>query len=391
MIYPKLIVNKKNWNYLYHLWHTEKLPHALLFHGPEGSGKEGHAIELAALLNCLSPHDNFPCGTCSSCKQTKTFQHGNVKLIVPLPRGKITSKDDPVMKAFSTSTLQDYLNILKKKAEDPYLPILIPSANTILINSIRELKHDVSLSNLDNGWRIILIFQAEKLCIPNPDAAHALLKLLEEPPDRTVFFLVSSHSNAILDTIHSRCQNLYFPTISSQWIEKQFIIDGTDPDKASVIARISGGNICLSKVLINNFTDLMDQLNILLKAFFSNDPNNWQYGIDVTNQLKNKGQDKLHHLFRCMLLFFRDLLYYNSTGVDDGLVYIDQFSKIDNLCKSYPNADWEQCIHHINNTHNNIIRNGFVPLMILTLIIDIQKSIKGNFHQSFCIENRITA
>ena len=73
----------------------------------------------------------------------------------------------------------------------------------------------------------------------------------------------------------------------------------------------------------------MDQLNILLKAFFSNDPNNWRHCIDVTNQLKNKGQDQLHHLFRCILLFFRDLLYYNSTGVDDGLVYIDQFSKID--------------------------------------------------------------
>ena len=129
---------------------------------------------------------------------------------MPLPRGKIKSSDDSVEKAFSDSSLKEYWDLLKQKKDDPYFPIRLTGANTILINSIRDLKHDLALSTINNEWRIILIFQAEKLCIPSPEAAHSLLKVLEEPPEKTLFILVSSQPGAILDTIRSRCQSLYF-------------------------------------------------------------------------------------------------------------------------------------------------------------------------------------
>ena len=137
-------------------------------------------------------------------------------MILPLPRGKIKTSDDPVTKSFTDSLLKEFLEMLKEKEADPYYSIRVPGANTILINSIRELKHDMSLSTVNNEWRIIIIFEAEKLCIPSPEAAHALLKVLEEPPNKTLFILVSSHPKAILETIHSRCQSLYFPPISTK-------------------------------------------------------------------------------------------------------------------------------------------------------------------------------
>ena len=103
-------------------------------------------MELAALLNC-SEMDEVPCGNCSSCKKTKSFQNENVKLILPLPRGKISSSSDPTIKAFKTEKdLNDYLSLLKKKSQDPYYNIQVPRANTILINSIREIKYDISLN-----------------------------------------------------------------------------------------------------------------------------------------------------------------------------------------------------------------------------------------------------
>ena len=192
MIYPNLLINQKNWKFLCHAWKSGRLPHALLFHGPLGSGKEGHALELAAMLNCTEVQDDGPCGYCSSCKKTKSFQHENVKLILPLPRGKISSSNDSPMKAFrNEKSLQDYIDILKKKNGDPYFHMQIHGAHTILINSIRELKSDVSMSNVNNEWKVILIFQAEKLCVPSPAAAHALLKVLEEPPNQTIMLLVS--------------------------------------------------------------------------------------------------------------------------------------------------------------------------------------------------------
>jgi DNA polymerase-3 subunit delta' len=383
MITTNLLLNKKNWNRLVHSWKTGKLPHALLFHGPAGTGKEGHALELAGLLNCTASENDEPCGICPSCKKTKSFQHGSVKLILPLPRGKIKSSDDPITKAFSDSLLKEYLEMLKEKEADPYYSIRVPGANTILINSIRDLKHDVSLSTINNEWRVILIFQAEKLCIPSPEAAHALLKVLEEPPERTLFILVSSQPGAILDTIHSRCQSFYFPPISTQVLEKQLQESGADMVQAAVMARISGGNLGLSRELMQNSTDLMEKLYTFLNACFSNDPAVWEKCIDTTSRLKTKDISQMGQLFRCAVLFFRDLLYYSATNSDDEIIYKNQMSKIDKLSKSHPEADWHSCIQHIENTQNYISRNGYLPLQIICMILDIQKSLKGEIYEPF--------
>ena len=383
MITTNLLLNKKNWNRLVHSWKTGKLPHALLFHGPAGTGKEGHALELAGLLNCTASENDEPCGICPSCKKTKSFQHGSVKLILPLPRGKIKSSDDPITKAFSDSLLKEYLEMLKEKEADPYYSIRVPGANTILINSIRDLKHDVSLSTINNEWRVILIFQAEKLCIPSPEAAHALLKVLEEPPERTLFILVSSQPGAILDTIHSRCQSFYFPPISTQVLKEQLQESGADMVQVAVMARISGGNLGLSRELMQNSTDLMEKLYTFLNACFSNNPAVWEKCIDTTSRLKTKDISQMEQLFRCAVLFFRDLLYYSATNSDDEIIYKNQMSKIDKLSKSHPEADWHSCIQHIENTQNYISRNGYLPLQIICMILDIQKSLKGEIYEPF--------
>jgi len=383
MIYPNLLINKKNWNYLIRSWEKGKLPHALLFHGSPGSGKEGHAVELAALLNCVAPLDKEPCGRCSACKKTKSLQHGNVKLILPLPRGKIKSSDDPITKAFSNLILKEYLEMLKQKEEDPYYSIRVPGANTILINSIRYLKHDVALSTINDEWRVILIFQAEKLCLPSPEAAHSLLKILEEPPERTLFILVSSHPKAILDTIHSRCQSIFFPPIATEILQEQLQKTGADPIQALVMARISGGNVRLSRELVKHSTDLMEKLYLFLNACFSSEPAIWNKCIDATARLKTKDINQMEQLFRCAILFFRDLLYYSATKVDDEIIFKNQLNKIDKLSKTYSEADWHSCIQSIENTQNYISRNGYIPLQMTCMILDIQKSLKGELFQPF--------
>jgi DNA polymerase-3 subunit delta' len=239
------------------------------------------------------------------------------------------------------------------------------------------------MSTVNNEWKVILIFQAEKLCVPSPTAAHALLKVLEEPPGRTILILVSSQPNVILDTIHSRCQNLYFPPISNEVIENQLIQTGIDQIQAAVIARISAGNVALSRQLKDNYSDLIEKLFTLLNACFSQNPSDWEKCIDLSVRLKNKDFFQLEQLFRCAILFFRDLLYYTSTCVDDEIIFKNQMGKIDKLSKSHLEGDWQACIQHIENTQNYILRNGYLPLMITNLIIDIQKSIKGKYHRPF--------
>ena len=85
MIYSDLILNEEVFLGLKNAWQTNRLPHALIFHGQSGIGKEAHAIEFSALINCSSVVGNRACGNCSNCIRIKSFQHGNVKLVVPMP------------------------------------------------------------------------------------------------------------------------------------------------------------------------------------------------------------------------------------------------------------------------------------------------------------------
>ena len=97
-------------------------------------------------------------------------------------------------------------------------------------------------------------------------------------------------------------------------------------------------------------------------------------------RLKSKDIHQMKQLFCCAVLFFRDLLYYSSSGVDDEIIFRNQMGKIDKLTKNYPQADWYSCIQHIENTQNFISRNGYLPLQMICLFIDIQKSLEVRAH-----------
>lgn len=383
MICPNLIINKIKWKQIINSWKNSRLPHALLFHGPQGVGKEGHAIELSALLNCNNIIKNRACGFCPSCKKVKSFQHENIKVIIPLPRGKISSKNDSVVKAFKNEkSLQEYFDLLRKKITEPYSYINIKGANTILINSIREIKNNISMSLEKNSWKVILIFQAEKLCTPNPDSAHSLLKVLEEPPKQTIFILVSSKQNIIINTIQSRCQNIYFPAISKNILMDYLLKENQTPEKASIIANISLGNMSLCHSLINDYDAVLNNLSTFLEACFSRNPSNWNNFIDLSARLKMKDIHLLEQIFNSAIIFFRDLLYYSTTNLNKNIIYKNYNEKINIICNKYPNGDWHKCIEHIENTYDYILRNGYLPLMVINLFIDIQKSLKNKYHKT---------
>ena len=91
----------------------------------------------------------------------------------------------------------------------------------------------------------------------------------------------------------------------------------------------------------------------------------------------------MEQLFRCVVLFFRDLLYYSAAETDEEIIFKNQLNKIDKLSKTYSDADWHACIEHIENTQNYISRNGYFPLQMICMILDIQKSLKGEIFEPF--------
>ena len=156
-----------------------KLPHALIFKGKEGIGKRDFAVTFAKSYLCQSPLPNYlPCEACSSCNWFPG-SHPDFKHIAP-----IESDDDESSKR----------KTVRKK--------------NIVIDQIRELSEYLELSaHQEKGKRIVLIEPADAL---NQSASNALLKILEEPPENTLFILVTSQAQKLIATIRSRCQLLDF-------------------------------------------------------------------------------------------------------------------------------------------------------------------------------------
>lgn len=190
----------------------ETLPHAILLHGRAGIGKHVFAEHFASALLCKQPNtDHQACGQCQSCLWVKEGGHPDFRFI--------TIEDD----GGKSDTANKKTN---KKSQ-------------ISVAQIRQLYEYLSLSTHQvSGRRIILISPAEAL---NVASANALLKMLEEPPDNTLFLLVASQPQRLLPTIVSRCQAIDLPNPSSvdavAWLQAQNM---NENDAADALAYTGG-------------------------------------------------------------------------------------------------------------------------------------------------------
>ncbi len=384
MIYSDLIQYKNIWERFSRAFSQDKMPHALLLHGPTGVGKEAIAIELAGLLNCSNLQNEYACGLCSSCKRIRTFQHENVKLVVPLPRNKkLSNKDSSPLNGLTTNSLTMLQEQMKLKGEQPYSRIKLPQSNTILINSIREIRKNITMSIADKGWQVFLIFDAEFLCIPNDTSANALLKILEEPPEKTIFILVTSDVSTMLDTIRSRCQQVYFPPLKSNLIASFLESNGYESKISSIASRISNGDVRIAQSIAKSPDDLNENLKVFINAVFSTDAVHWQKLSDYLGNLKRKNIDDFIAFFRTSEYFMRDLLVFSSSEETSNLVYLHYVTQIEKIASNYPNADWHSCIQILENSVEHVKRNGYLPLMISSMLIELQTSLNGIQSKTF--------
>ena len=131
----------------------------------------------------------------------------------------------------------------------------------------------------------------------------------------------------------------------------------------------------------------MNKILVLIEACFCTDPEKWSKSVDLISKLKLKDYNLMEQVFNSLILFFRDLLYYSKTKLEDNIIFKNNLDKIKNICKIYSNADWDACIMHIEYTQLYILKNGYLPLQIICMILDIQKSMYGkNCNPSRIIE-----
>ncbi len=183
-----------------------RVAHAMLMYENEGCGALALALAYVQYLNCSNPHDGDSCGECPSCRQMSKLIHPDVHYVFPVNKGPKTSDDKP--------TSESYIKYWRELAiANPYFieadlqkAIGIESKNGLIaVAEAKSIIGKLSLTAVSDGYKAVIFYLPEKM---NQETANRLLKMVEEPPERTLFIFITHAPEKVLQTIFSRCQSI---------------------------------------------------------------------------------------------------------------------------------------------------------------------------------------
>ena len=217
-----------------------RIPHAQLFVGPEGSGTLAMAIAYSQYILCNNKNGEN-CGENESCNiKFEKISHPDLHFVYPT-----VSTDEVKKNPKSIDFIADWREFI---IENPYGSLFDWYAvlgvqnkqGEIRVDDAQEILKSLSLKSYEGGYKIMIVWMADKL---NIAASNKLLKLLEEPPEKTVFILISENEEDIIQTIRSRCQILNFNGLSEQVIADALVSRQQIESKlATKIAHQAQGN-----------------------------------------------------------------------------------------------------------------------------------------------------
>ena len=285
--------------------------HAQLFLGPAGSGKLPLAMAYAQYILCPNRTETDSCGVCPTCQKIQKLAHPDLHFVVPTNTTKSVKSNpesDLFMEEWREFTLKNdgYFN-----DTDWYAFLDIENKQGYMsVRDAASLLRKLSMKSYEGEYKIAIIWMAEKM---RPDTANKLLKLLEEPPEKTVFLLIAEDAEELLATIKSRTALVKIPAIDLASVEaalKERL--GCDPQQAHDAAMISEGNWITACHSVQDseehkffFTTFQQWMRLCFRAAYSE-------LIDFSANIKTLGRERQKELLDYALRIIRNSLLFNN-------------------------------------------------------------------------------
>lgn len=355
-----------------------RIPHAQLFVGPEGCGTLPMAIAYAQYILCGNSNGENNSGNTSCNLKFENLTHPDLHFVYPVTNTEEVKGENVI----SANFLSEWRSFI---AENPYAGLFdwykhleIPKKQGIIsVKDAAEISKTLSLKAYEGGYKIMIIWMADKM---NTTAANKLLKLLEEPPEKTVFILIVENTAAVLQTILSRCQVVDFLALPEQVIAEKLIDHKKiDVALAKKIAHQSEGNYNKALHLLNRDNDdtLFEEWFVFwVRAAFKAKGNAGaisdliQWGSTIAKEGREVQKNFLHF---CMQ-YFRQALLLNYTANE--LVYLepsfDNF-KLEKFAPFIHGGNSVSIYKEIEDAIYHIERNGNSTIILTDLSIKLTR------------------
>lgn len=346
---------------------NNKISHAQLFLGREGSGKLPLALAYAQYLNCTNRQADDACGQCNSCVKAQRLIHPDIHYTYPTIGTKVVS----------THFIKEWRIAIKN---NPYLNIFdwlqhIKAENkqgNITRNECNEIIKKLSLTAYEGNFKVLILWGAEYLA----KEGNTLLKIIEEPPKNTVFLLIAENEQLILNTIISRTQLIPVPRLSdediSQYVQQQYQLNQQD---ALQIALLSDGNLHTALKMIGNENtkNITDNMNAqLLQLWFTNILNlQAAYFLQLSENFAELGREAQKNFLYYTLLFIQQILYLKIVPNKTLMLNSEENRLAQAIIQQTNVMALEQLNTIINTAYANIERNANPRILFLNLTIQV--------------------
>ncbi|MGN1211854.1 MAG: ATP-binding protein [Candidatus Cryptobacteroides sp.] len=247
---------------------TGRVAHALLFYENEGCGALPLALAYFSYLNCRNRKGGDSCGECPSCRKIAKLIHPDLHFVYPVSAGsKVPASEKPTSDSYLKYWRELVLSNPYFLENELYEAIGIEGkSGNISVAESKAILDSLSLTSVEDGYKAVLVWLPEKM---NAEAANRLLKIVEEPPEDTLFLFVTHAPEKVLQTIFSRCLSIRVMPLSKEDVAGELTGRfGVTPEEALVQASVSGGSIgqalhllgdkADSDVFMDLFSDFMD-------------------------------------------------------------------------------------------------------------------------------------
>lgn len=344
-----------------------RISHAQIFAGPEGIGKLNMALAFAQYLNCQNKQEDDSCGVCPSCVKYAKLVHPDLHFVYPVV--KSASNKNPV----SDTYLKEWRKIILEKRyfnlSQWYTFLDSDKQGMIYTEESHHIIRKLSLKTFEGKYKVMIIWLPEKMHV---SAANKLLKLLEEPPEGTVFILVSDNPNDVLGTIQSRAQMLRMPRISNETIAHQLSEEfGVGQEEAIQYAKLAVGNYVVARELLDQsderkfFFDMF--VNLMRQAY----ARKLFDLIDWCDEMNSRPKEQLKKFFDFTLRLVRENFIMNIQEED--LLYLTPEEKNFSVRFSpfINDNNVLQLSEEISLAHSHLEQNGNTRIILMDLCLKI--------------------
>jgi DNA polymerase-3 subunit delta' len=334
---------------------------SLLFTGPEGTGKEYTAIELARRLTCMSPD---PCVlgdlACESCQMVSRLEHPGIHLIHPTPTQGSNEGDD--------GDVSDISKVLEEKRRDIFSKYHFAKKASIRIARARAVIQRANTKPFDSPYHVFIFVDAHTM---REEAQNALLKLVEEPTPHSVLIFITTNPESILYTIRSRCQRIRFAPLKTHVVESiltdYYEIDASSAQRAAALAQ---GSITRALSLAESFDDTERNNAAALVAGLTVEPESWAIGQALVIGRGSKREGVARFLDE-LALVFRDIM----AGDPELFVNKELAQELTKISKGWERKNLPGIIEKIAQARAEILLGNMnIDATLARLLLDIHRS-----------------